>query len=222
VTANFDNNTTQNVTASALYATSNSTAGLFSTTTKGLFNAAAVSVDTQATLQFTYTHNGVTRQATVDLTVVAPVVTGNALPRYGVAQFSDTDFTGGKTGKDPYNNPYTRWAGLQDFADKVLTNLMPSSNSNETFTVNIGEGQYAYYMHPKSLITDRTEFTDLAINVPGGMGGITWTPEGEVGDSFDPMEVLFDAKDGQGAQPWLIYRTDWDSLGTITFRVRYI
>lgn len=222
VTANFDNGTTQNVTSTALYAVSDSAAGTFSATTKGLFNAAAVAVDTPVTLEFTYTHNGITRQATVALTVTAPVATGSALPRYGVAQFSDTDFTGGKTGTDPYGNPYVRWSGLQDFADKVLTNLMPSSNSNETFTVNIGEGQYAYYMHPKSLITERTEFTDLAINVPGGMGGITWTPEGEVGESFDPMEVLFDAKDGQGAQPWLIYRTDWDSLGTITFRVRYI
>lgn len=224
VTANFNNGTTAPVTGQAVYSSSVGAAGSFSGTTAGLFNAAAVDADTATVLTFSYTSGGITQTATINLTVTAQVATGTAMPRYGVAQFSDTDFTGGKTGTDDYGNPYERWTGIQDFADSVLTTEMPSTEENQTITYNIGDGQYGYFMHPKAMMTEASptaRFTDIAINVPGGMGGITWTPPGEIGESFEPMEVMYDANDGQGAQPWLIYRTDWDSLGTITFKVEF-
>lgn len=221
VTAHYDNGTTADVTSSATYASSVSAAGTFSGVTRGLFQGANVQSDTDTVLTFGFTANSITKNATVNLKVTAPLPTGNNRPRYGVAMFSDTDFTGGKTGTDPnYGKPYTRWTGIQDFADKVMTNILPSSNSNELFTINVGEAQYGYFMHLKSLTT-YAEFTDQAINVPGGFGGITWTPEGEVGAAFDPIEVTYDCHDGNGPQQWLVYRTDWDSLGSLTFKVRY-
>jgi hypothetical protein len=220
VTANFTDSSTQDVTSTATYSTSVASAGSFSQSTKGDFNAANVSSDTATVLTFDYTAAGVSKQATADLTVKAAVVSGNNRPRFGVAMFSDTDFTGGKTGtNETYNIPYTRWSGIQDFADKVMTNVLPLGTSGETFTLNIGDAQYGYFMHLKSKGT--ATFTDQAINVPGGFGGIQWTPEGEVGDNYDPIEVTYDCHDGNGPQQWLVYRTDWDSLGAVTFKVTY-
>jgi hypothetical protein len=222
VTAAYSDSTTQDVTSSATYSTSNSGAGSFDVSVRGRFNAASVTTDTVTTHTFTYTHNGTTRTATQQITVLAPVVAGNALPRYGVAMFSDTDFTGGKdpAGDINYGIPYTTWAGIQDFANSVMTNLLPSSESGETISFNIGSAQYGYFMHPKSL-SNLASFVDPAIGFPGGLGGITWTPEGEMGATFGPLEVMYDSGDGQGPQPWLVYRTDWDSLGLISFVVTY-
>lgn len=221
VTAVYDDATTADVTQSAVYSSSAPAAGSFSATVKGLFEGANVSSNTSTVLTFAYTSRGVTEQATVNLTVNAPAATGNSLPRYGVAMFSDTDLTGGKSGVDPnYGMTYERWDNAQDFCDSVLTNIMPSDNDDESFTWNIGTAQYGYFMHLKSLSNGAT-FVDQAINVPGGMGGITWTPEGEIGEQFIPLEIMYDSGDGNGPQPWLIYRTDWDSLGTMTFKVSY-
>lgn len=221
VTAQFDDGTEATVTAGSTYASSNSAAGTFSTTTRGKFDAATVTSDATTVLTFSYTNNGVTKTTTINMKVVAPVVVGSARARWGVAMFSDTDFTGGKTGTDPnYDKPYTRWTGIQDFADKVMTNLLPSNNSNEKFTADVGEAQYLYFMAPKSL--GKATFTDQAINIDGGMGGITWTPEGEQGDKFDGIDVQYDCHDGNGPVTWTIYRTDYDGLGRITFNVRYL
>lgn len=220
VTAHYDNGTTANVTATATFANSNPAAGSFSGVTRGLFSAANVASNTATVLTFGFTANGINRQATINMNVTAPLPTGNSRPRYGVAMFSDTDFMGGTGNHLDYGMPYTQWTGIQNFADSVMTNIMPNSNSNETFTMNVTEGKYGYFMHLKSLSLS-AQFTDLAINVPGGFGGITWTPEGEIGANFDPMEVTYDSGDGNGPQQWMIYRTDWDSLGNLTFRVVY-
>jgi hypothetical protein len=221
VRAQFDDGSESVVTAGSTYASSNSAAGTFSTTTRGKFDAAAVTSDASTVLTFSYTNGGITKTTTINMAVTAPVVVGSARPRWGVAMFSDTDFTGGKTGTDPnYDKPYTRWTGIQDFADKVMTNLLASSNSNEKFTANVGEAQYLYFMAPKAL--GKATFTDQAINIDGGMGGITWTPEGEQGDNFEGIDVQYDSKDGNGPVTWTIYRTDYDSLGSITFNVRYL
>ncbi|MNQ37176.1 hypothetical protein D3C85_507110 [compost metagenome] len=221
VKANFDDGTDATVTASTTFSSSVPAAGSFSVGTKGRFDAATVVADTDTVLTFSYTLNGVTKTKTQNLKVTAPVVAGNNRPRWGVAMFSDIDFLGGKAATDPnYDKPYTHWTGIQDFADKVMTNTLPSSNSNELFTMNLGEAQYGYFMALKSL--GNATFTDTAINIDGGMGGITWTPEGEMGDVFTGIDVQYDCHDGNGVQTWTIFRTDWDSLGSITFKVRYL
>lgn len=221
VKANFDDGTDADVTSSTVYTSSLPAAGSFAVGTKGLFNASAVVADTNTVLTFSTTIAGVTKSATKDLKVTAPVQSGNSNPRWGVAMFSDIDFKGGKTAKDPnYDKPYTKWLGIQDFADKVMTNVLPSSNNGEAFTMNVGEAQYGYFMALKSL--GNSTFTDQGIMIDGGFGGVTWTPEGEAGDTFDGLEVTYDCHDGQGPRQWMIFRTDWDSLGPITFKVRYL
>jgi hypothetical protein len=137
--------------------------------------------------------------------------------------FSDIDFKGGKdpAGDVNYGDPYTTWAGPQDFCDKVMTNILPSNNSGETFTIAATQAKYGYFMHLKSLSASQAEMTDLAINFPGGFGGITWTPEGEQGEQFTGIDIQYDCHDGNGVQTWTIYRTDYDSLGNVTFKVRY-
>lgn len=221
VKANFDDGTDATVTETASYSSSVSAAGTFSTGTKGRFDAASVVADTDTVLTFSYSLKGVTKTKTINLKVTAPVTAGSNKARWGVAMFSDTDFKGGKVATDPnYDKPYTHWTGIQDFADKVMTNLLPSNNSNELFTVNVGEAQYGYFMALKSL--GKATFTDQAINIDGGMGGISWTPEGEQGDTFDGIDVQYDCHDGQGVKTWTIYRTDYDSLGSVTFKVRYL
>lgn len=221
VKANFDDGTDATITADAIYSSSVPAAGTFSTVTKGRFDASAVVADTNTVLTFSYTLKGVTKTKTINLKVTAPVTVGSNKARWGVAMFSDTDFLGGKVATDPnYDKPYTHWTGIQDFADKVMTNLLASNNSNELFTVNVGEAQYGYFMALKSL--GKATFTDQAINIDGGMGGISWTPEGEQGDTFDGIDVQYDCHDGNGLKTWTIYRTDYDSLGSVTFKVRYL
>lgn len=222
VTAAYSDGTTQIVTGATNYSVNNASAGAFDVAIKGRFNAATVTEDVSAILTFSHVHNGVTRNATLNITVLAPVVAGNSNPRYGTAMFSDTDFTGGKDpdGDINYGTPYDSWTGLQDFADSVMTNVLPTTDSGQTISFNIGTAQYGYFMLPKSL-ADSVTFVDPAVGFPGGMGGITWTPEGEMGATFGPLEVMYDSNDGQGPQPWLIYRTDWDSLGPISFVVTF-
>lgn len=221
VKANFDDGTDTTVTATAVYTSSDPAAGAFSQSVPGQFTASTVDADTNTVLTFEYTIKGVTKTATVNLKVTPPVVAGNNLPRWGVAMFSDTDFQGGKdpAGDVNYGHPYTVWTGPQDFADKVMTNTLASANSNETFSFTVGEAQYGYFMHLKSLGT--AQLTDLAINIPGGFGGITWTPEGEQGELFTGVDITYDCHDGNGPKVWTIYRTDYDSLGSLNFKVTY-
>lgn len=222
VTAAYTDGTTKTVTSNATYSNSNANAGAFDTTTKGLYKAKTVSANQSDTLTASYTENGITKSGTLAISVTYTAPTGDSLPRYGVAMFSDTDLTGGKTGNDPnYNKPYTRWSGVNDFVAKVMTNKMPTSNSGETFQFNIGQAQYGYFMHPASL-GNYCEFTDQSNNVPGGMSGASWTPEGEIGESYDPIDITYDSGDGKGPQPWKFYRTDFDSLGVINFKVKYM
>jgi hypothetical protein len=221
VTAAFDDGSSLDVTQNASYTVDNAAAGAFDAITKGRFNAAAVTEDTTAILTFNYTYESVTKTATVNLTVNAPVATGSDLPRWGVAMFSDTDFTGGPAGGTDidYDIPYEQWTGIQDFADKVMTNLMATATTEE-FTIDLGQAQYGYFMHLKDLSTQAT-FTDTANGFPGGWNGATWTPEGVMGSEFTPIEVTYDCGDGLGPRQWLIYRTDWGSLGQLTYRVEY-
>ncbi len=225
VTARYDNGTAANVTASATFSSTVPSAGTFSAVTRGLFSAANVSSDTVTVLNFGYTANGITRTASLNLTVKAPKVVGSALPRYGVATFSGTDFKGSPGGINIYGNPAGVWTGIQQFADQVMINLVPDTNPHR-FTLNLGEGEYGYFMHPKSLVA-RASFLDHGANMPGGFGGMTWTPEGEVPENpldpnaYAPLEVMYDAHDGNGPQLWVIYRTDWDFLGTVEFTVSY-
>lgn len=226
VTAFFNNGTNTVVTESVSFAVTPTDAGLFSQVVLGQFTAANVTEDTQATLKFSFAYNGETSFVERAVIVVAPESTSSALPRFGIAMFSDTDFTGGKEGNDPNHNiPYTRWTGVQDFCDKVMTNLLPDM-SGGLITGFVPDAHYGYAMYLKSSTpTGRGLFTETTINFPGGFGGITWTPEGEVPEdmmdpaSMDGIEVMYDSHDGAGPQVWVIHRMDWPDQGNISYRL---
>lgn len=221
VVATYDDASTATITNSVIYSSSNVSAGSFDSTNKGNFNAANVSSDEATTLTFSYTYNGDTVTDTISLNVAAPVVLASNKPRWGQAMFADTDFTGGPEGETDinYDIPYEQWDDVQDFADSVMTNLMETEGT-EIFSFTLGNAQYGYFMHLKSLSAKAT-FTDQANGFPGGWDGATWTPEGEMGTVYDPIEVQYDCGDGNGPQAWLIYRTDWDSLGSMSYEIEY-
>lgn len=233
LTAHFTDGNTQVITEDigVQWSVSPAAAGAWGLDRNGRFFAGTVAEDTATTLSATYSSNGVTRTGTLAVTVVRPSVTGSDLPRYGVAMFSDTDFTGGK---EPLNIdfgiPYVHWDGVQDFCDTVMTNLMPSYEGG-TFGAFLGDAEYLYFMYPKYLVADNpngeAKFYDTSTDFEGGMGGMAWTPEGSIPDdmwdpaSFAPLEIQYDSHDGKGPQPWLIHRTDWSSLGQYGARVAY-
>lgn len=226
VTATYSDGSTSDVTNTATYSVSNASAGTFSGTTKGLFDATEVSADTTATLTFTYVEDGTTVTDTIAITITDVAVvepTGNNNPRWGVAMFNGgAAFTGGPEGERDinYDIPYTQWTGPQDFGDSVMTNEITEGVVDTSITVTMGNAMYGYFAHRKA-DSARARFTDVAINIEGGWGGASWTPEGEIGNNFDPVEVMYDSGDGSGPQPWLFYRTDWDSNGTVTYNITF-
>lgn len=226
VTATYSDSSTADVTNSATYSVNNASAGAFNSSTKGLFDAAEVSADTTATLTFTYVEDGISRGTTQSITVTDVAVvepTGNSNPRWGVAMFNGgASFTGGPEGEKDinYDIPYEQWDGPQDFADKVMTNILETGTADTTLVVTMGSAMYGYFAHRKA-DASYARFTDTAIDFESAWGGASWTPEGEIGDNFDPVEVMYDCHDGNGPQPWLFYRTDWDSNGTITYELKF-
>lgn len=191
---------------------------------RGTFMAWHVEEDTVCNITSSIKRNGVTHTDTFTITVLAPVIGGSNLPRYGQAMFSDTDFTGGPEGEsnENWNIPYTQWTGVQHFCDTVMTNILPSADSGQTFKLNLNEGFYGYFMILKSMMTlPKVQFYDNAVGMVGGMDGITWTPEYAMGDVYDGMEIEYDCHDGNGVQTWVIYRTDWDALGKLTYTVTF-
>lgn len=230
VQAFYDNGTDEDVTDSAGYEVIPASAGSFDVVLLGKFTAAHAAEDTPVELKFSFTYNGETKFATKTVTVIAPQIAGNSQPRYGVAMFADTDFTGGK---DPEGDifkgtPYTRWTGVQHFCDTVMTNLIPIEGGDCHF--DIGESKYGYLMYPKSLTTNpsgRASIRSMPMDMEGGMGGAMWTPEEYTPEDpfdltqFDGIEVQYDSGDGSGLQTWVIHRTDWPHLGEVIFRISF-
>lgn len=180
----------------------------------GAFTAAQVAANTPATISFEYTENGTTVNATYPITVMDVAVPQS---RYGVAQFADLDFTGGKTGNDQMGNPYERWTGPADFITTKLTNFLPNDTDTEVMVMDIQDGNYGYFAHPKVL--GKATFVDTANGYENTLDGASWG-DGDVGNAGDgPLTVIFD--DGTGPIEWYVYRTDFYGIGPISYRVSY-
>tara|TARA_B100000700_G_scaffold88627_1_gene99944 strand:- start:60846 stop:61427 length:582 start_codon:yes stop_codon:yes gene_type:complete len=128
-------------------------------------------------------------------------------PRFGVAQFSDTDFTGGKTDPNPAGDPYIRWSGVQEFMDTVLL------QQGTDIDLNVPYPEYGYFAHPKSMGT--ASIVDNAFGFEGGWDGAAWEEDGGTGSTTGPVEVTYD--DGDGPKQWLVYRTDYSGLGQMSW-----
>lgn len=130
--------------------------------------------------------------------------------RWGIAQFSDTDFTGGKTDPNADGQPYDRWTGVQDFIDSELQTTDPSLQ----VSMNIDFPRYGYFAHKASEGT--AMFIDSVNGWPGGWDGATWE-DGGFGSVFGPITVQYD--DGTGVADWKVYRTDFSGVGNLSWTV---
>jgi len=194
--------------------------------TTGVFTAATVASNTNTTISGSYTENGVTKSASLILSVTASAHVNVAKAYYGLGQFSDTDFTGGKTNlvngvpTNQGGTPYQHWTGPQQFIDQQLTTHLtgagpfPTVNMNVTWGTNGDTPQYGYFAHPAYM--GSAVFTDNSTGFPGSWDGMQWA-DGDVGTTTGPLTVTYD--DGTGASLWKVYRTDFSGIGVISFTV---
>lgn len=132
------------------------------------------------------------------------------VPRWGIAQFADTDFTGGKTDPNADGQPYQRWTGPQDFIDTMLQTY----DSSLTVTMDVPFPDYGYFAVKAS--DGQATFLDSQYGFPGGWDGAQWE-DGGFGSETGPITVTYD--DGSGPAPWLVYRTDFSGIGQMTWNV---
>lgn len=190
VTGNFSDGSTQNLSANTTWSISvgGSHASIDST---GLLTTNNVSANQSVTISASTTDpgTGTTRTGTKVITVV------NVLPKpvYGKGSENDTADTA--------------------FITSTLTSQMSNSNSGNTFTLNLGAGQWGWYAMPASFGT--ATFTDTSNNFQGGWDGATWPNGSPFSTNTGPQSVT------HLGETWLLYRTDYSELGNITFRVDF-
>ena len=132
---------------------------------------------------------------------------------WGVAQFADTDFTGGKTNPNQDGTPYTRWNGPQDFIDTQLTNSY-SGTGDMDIDLFVPFPQYAYFAYPVS--QGVADIRDKATNNPGGWDGATWA-DGGFDSTSGPLTVTYD--DGSGPEDWFVYRTSFSGIEAMSWTI---
>jgi hypothetical protein len=134
---------------------------------------------------------------------------------WGIAQFSDTDFTGGKDDPNQAGDPYERWTGPQDFISSELT-VSHDGNGDAVVTMDVPFPEYGYFAHPASMGV--ATFIDNATGFPGGWDGAGW-PDGGSGTTSGPLTVTYD--DGSGPKDWYVYRTDYSGIGQMSWTVQF-
>jgi hypothetical protein len=137
-------------------------------------------------------------------------------PRWGVAQFSDTDFLGGKSNPNQAGLDYDVWTGEQHFMDSVLVNEHNTQEDGIVVNMTIPFPDYGYFAHPISMGV--ATFTNNANSFIGGWNGIQW-PDGGFNSDSGPLQVVYD--DGDGPGYWAVYRTDFSGIGTMSWTVDF-
>jgi len=132
---------------------------------------------------------------------------------WGLAQFADTDFTGGKTDPNQAGTPYTRWTGPQDFIDSQLTNSYSGTGPID-IDLFVPFPEYAYFAYPVS--QGYADIRDNATNYPGGWEGATWE-DGGFGGTSGPLTVTYD--DGSGPEDWYVYRTSFSGIDQMSWTI---
>lgn len=214
VTAFFDNGTSLDVTQSVTYAVLTGV-GQFSSTVKGLYSANVVTEDGEVVVEVAYKYDNITHRKTFTFAVIAAEVepeppAGDAMPRYGVAMFSDIDFTGGKGDMHWITGgPYDRWSGPQDFFDSVMTSVHDVEADNHFIVPTMDYHQFLYYAIPKSMTDKKAQYQLDSQSTAGGMDGIRYDEDDMPSSDLTPIEVVVDVHDGNGPQAWLVYRSDY-------------
>lgn len=209
--------------------TTSNTARATIASTGVLTGVAAGSVNVLAT----YTEDGVNLNATKTITIASASV---AIPplRYGVAMFSNRNFTGGPIVSEitqeerdygvtdntsPSGKTYTHWTGFTNFVASALTKTaaLPTDGSSLTLTTTITVDDYTYIMWDAR--AGDIELIDLANGFTVTFDGIYYRNDVLGNESglpgYDPnlpkvMTINFD--DGNGVRPWKIVRSEATTL----------
>ncbi len=118
-------------------------------------------------------------------------------PRFGV----------GILPSNPNNNDYVN----------LLTNVLTTSISGSTFSLNDGGTQYMYFASPA--IHGNLTFTDTVINIVGGWDGANWPTDNTYLETGGRKEIQLTI--GGDTRTWYLYRTDFKGIGLRTFRINF-
>lgn len=181
----------------------------------------------------TYSEDGVNLNATKAITVETGVVTIPPL-RYGVAMFSNKQFTGGPIASEitqedrdygvteetsASGRQYTHWTGLADFVSKVMTNTLDiatdgvAKNIETTITVD----DYVYLMWDAragdTFIVDLQNSFNVTFDGINYRNDVIGNEEGLPGyDANLPKQLTVQFDDGTGVRPWIIVRSEATTL----------
>lgn len=93
-----------------------------------------------------------------------------------------------------------------------LGNTLPSTEK-QSFQLTIPSGEYGFFAYPAAL--GEASFIDDSVKIEGGWDGATWKDDGSIGMKYTPILVMRDNT------PWFVYRTDFPSLGDVSFTVEF-
>lgn len=176
----------------------------------------------------------VTSTKTYDGTCKVPSA---AIPpaRWGVAMFANKNFTGGPIAseitqeerdygvvadKSPSGRAYTRWTGIQDFCNKVMTNTFTPNklNHNGQFSPTIAVDDFVYVMWDKRAAST-VEIINLGNSFTVVFEGILW--RNDLLGNYDglpgynpnlPTYLTVQYDDGTGVRDWVIVRQETTTL----------
>lgn len=103
---------------------------------------------------------------------------------------------------------------IQEFLSEEAPNL----STGFTFSLVSNLGEYMYFTHPVSLGIAR--FFDLDSGFEGGWDGASWPDDGDIGTVYGPIVVQRLDSSGNTSD-WYLYRTDFDGLGEINYRIEF-
>lgn len=181
----------------------------------------------------TYSEDGVNLNATKAITVETGVVNIPPL-RYGVAMFSNKQFTGGPIASEitqedrdygvteetsASGRQYTHWTGLADFVSSVMTNTLDlatdgvAKNIETTITVD----DYVYLMWDAragdTFIVDLQNSFNVTFDGINYRNDVIGNEEGLPGyDANLPKTLTVQFDDGTGVRPWIIVRSEATTL----------
>lgn len=195
-----------------------------------------------------YTEDGVVLNATKAIVIETVSV---AIPplRYGVAMFSNKNFTGGPIVSEitqeerdygvtdetsASGRQYTHWTGFTDFVTDVMTNTLDVAMDGiaKNFSTTITVDDYVYVMWDAR--AGDTFIVDLANSFNVTFDGINYrndvigNEEGLPGyDANLPKTMTVQYDDGTGVRPWIVVRSEATTLPqfsprTDNYSIKYV
>lgn len=181
----------------------------------------------------TYSEDGVNLNATKAITVETGTV---AIPplRYGVAMFSNKNFTGGPIASEitqeerdygvteetsASGKQYTHWTGLADFVSKVMTGSLDIKTDNvaKNIETTITVDEYVYLMWDAragdTFIIDLQNSFNVTFDGINYRNDVLGNEDGLPGyDPNLPKQLTVQFDDGTGVRPWIIVRNEATTL----------